>query len=103
MWHVMCHVSRVMCPVSHVTCHMSHGAFELKEKEYDKYLGEIFNSAGLGRSAPETIKARDGKIKAAGYEIKAIMEDYKAEIVGWALCGIKLWPCLPSYQLAPLG
>ena len=49
------------------------GAFELKEKESDKYLGEIFHSAGLGRSALETIKARAGKIKAVSYEIKAII------------------------------
>ena len=74
------------------------GAFQLKEKEPDKYLGEIFHTDGLGRSALETIKARAGKIKAVGYEIKAIMEDYRAEVVGGALCGIELWQmcALPS-------
>ena len=61
------------------------GAFQLKEKELNKYLGEIFHTDGLGRSALETIKARAGKIKAVGYEIKALMEDYRAEVVGGAL------------------
>ena len=74
------------------------GAFQLKEKESDKYLGEIFHTDGLGRSALETIKARAGKIKAVSYEIKAIIEDYRAEVVGGALCGIELWQmcALPS-------
>ena len=74
------------------------GNFQLKEKESDKYLGEIFHSAGLARSALETIKARAGKIKAVSYEIKSIMEDYRAEVVGGALCGIELWQlcALPS-------
>ena len=51
------------------------GAFKLKEKESDKYLGEIFHTDGLGRSALETIKARAGNIKAVSYEIKAIIEE----------------------------
>ena len=80
--------------VEHLVC----GAFKLKEKESDKYLGEIFHTDGLGRSALETIKARAGKIKAVSYEIKAIIEDYRAEVVGGALCGIELWQmcALPS-------
>ena len=74
------------------------GNFQLKEKDKDKYLGEIFHSEGLARSALETIKARSGKIKAVSYEIKAIMEDYRAEVVGGALCGLELWQlcALPS-------
>ena len=80
------------------------GAFQLKEKEFDKYLGEIFHTDGLGRSALETIKARAGKIKAVGYEIKAIMEDYRAEVVGGALCGIELWQmCALPLLLLHLG
>ena len=71
----------------------------LKEKESEKYLGEIFHTGGLGRSALETIKSRAGKIKAVSYEIKAIIEDYRAEVVGGALCGIELWQmCALSLQ-----
>ena len=74
------------------------GSLLLKEKESEKYLGEIFHTGGLGRSALETIKSRAGKIKAVSYEIKAIIEDYRAEVVGGALCGIELWQmcALPS-------
>ena len=70
----------------------------VKEKQSDKYLGEIFHTDGLSRSALETIRARQGKIKAVSYEIRAIIEDYRSEVVGGALCGIELWKlcALPS-------
>ena len=67
------------------------GSFVVQEKQSDKYLGEIFHTDGLSRSALETIKARAGKIKAVSYEIRAIIEDYRSEIVGGALCGLELW------------
>ena len=58
------------------------GSFEVQEKQFDKYLGEIFHSDGLSRSALETIRARTGKIKAVSFEIRAIIEDYRSEVVG---------------------
>lgn len=74
------------------------GTFQVKEKESDKYLGEMFHRDGLSRSVEETIKSRTGKIKAVSWEIKAIVEDYRAEVVGGALCGVELWTmcALPS-------
>ena len=74
------------------------GTFQVKEKESDKYLGEMFHRDGLSRSVEETIKSRAGKIKAVSWEIKAIVEDYRAEVVGGALCGVELWTmcALPS-------
>ena len=52
----------------------------------------------MSRSALETIKARTGKIKAVSYDIRAIIEDSRSEIVGGALCGLELWRmcALPS-------
>ena len=74
------------------------GTFQVKEKESDKYLGEMFHRDGLARSVEETIISRAGKIKAVSWEIKAIVEDYRAEVVGGALCGVELWTmcALPS-------
>ena len=40
----------------------------------------------MSTSALETIKAKAGKNKAVSYEIRAIIEDYRAEIVCGALC-----------------
>jgi hypothetical protein len=57
----------------------------VKEKESDKYLGEMFHWDGLSRSVEETIISRVGKIKAVSWEIKAIVEDYRAEVVGGAM------------------
>ena len=51
------------------------GSFDVQEKQSDKYLGEIFHTDGLSRSALETIKARAGKIEVVSYEIRAIIED----------------------------
>ena len=52
----------------------------------------------MSTSALETIKAKAGKIKAVSYEIRAIIEDYRAEIVCGALCVLDLWRmcALPS-------
>jgi len=47
------------------------GSFEVQEKQFDKYLREIFHSDGLSRSALETIRARTGKIKAVSFKIRA--------------------------------
>ena len=83
---------------------MMCGSFVVKEKECDKYLGEIFHSESLDRSVLETIKARSGKINAVSREIKAIIEDYRADVVGGALCGLELWRlCVLPSLLASCG
>ena len=58
----------------------------------------MFHTDRLSRFALETIKARAGKINAVSYEIRAIIEYYRAEMVGGALCGLELWRmcALPS-------
>ena len=44
------------------------GSFVVQVKQPDEYLGELFKTYGLFRSALETIIARRGKIKAVSYE-----------------------------------
>ena len=41
------------------------GDFEVKEKDKDKYLGDILHQGGLSCSVMATVKDRSGKVKAA--------------------------------------
>ena len=46
------------------------GNFEVKEREGDKYLGQMLHGNGLEESALATVKERAGRIKGATMEIK---------------------------------
>ena len=52
--------------------------FNLKEKDKDKYLGQMIKS-DIATSALETVKDRVGKIKGASIEIKAIIEEFQMQ------------------------
>ena len=53
--------SRMLIKRSPIMC----GDFEVKEKDKDKYLGDILHQGGLSCSVMATVKDRSGKVKAA--------------------------------------
>ena len=74
------------------------GNFEVKEKESDKYLGQVLHGGGLSESALATVKERAGRIKGATFEIKSIIEEFQMQTLG-GMCetrmvGMKsrIWP-----------
>ena len=52
------------------SCPIDFMKFNLKEKEKDKYLGQVIES-NLAASALATVQERSGKIKGAAIEIRA--------------------------------
>ena len=71
--------------------------FKLKEKEKDKYLGQVINS-NISTSALSTVQERVGRIKGAAIEIKSIIEDFKMQALSGCMAAWELWEhaLLPS-------
>ena len=71
--------------------------FKLNIKSSEKYLGQTIQS-NLSVSAFETVKQREGKLKGAAMEVKAIIEDYEMKAIGGLAAAWELWEraLLPS-------
>ena len=67
------------------------GDFMTKEKDVDKWLGDMFHKEGLAASVMATIKSREAKVKGACYEAAAIVEDWRAQVVGGFMSAIDLF------------
>ena len=76
---------------------ISFSKFNLKEKDKNKYLGQIIKS-DLATSALKTVKDRVGKIKGASIEIKAIIEEFKIQVLAGCMATWEFWEhaLLPS-------
>ena len=61
------------------------GGFEIQLKDKFKWLGQILSIGGLAKSAAETVRAREGKIRGACLEISSIVNDWRARVVGGIL------------------
>ena len=74
------------------------GTFETKEKQEEKWLGQWLSARGLAASVDKTVTAREGKIRAAGREIAALVEDWRSRAAGGLETALLLWEacCLPS-------
>ena len=51
------------------------GKVTVKMTECDKWLGDYLHCGGLAASVAETIRKRDGKVRGAGLEISAIVDN----------------------------
>ena len=58
------------------------GDFETKEKQQEKWLGQILSAAGLADCVSQTVAAKEGKIRGACLEIAVIVNDWRADVVG---------------------
>ena len=57
----------------------------------DKYLGDMFHQEGLPASVRATIEEREAKVKGACYEAVAIVEDWRAQVIGGFRSAIHLF------------
>ena len=64
---------------------------EIKRKSNEKYLGEIISSYGVADSVKATIKDRKGRIIASIYELSSIIEDFRMQVAGGLMSGLKIW------------
>ena len=67
------------------------GDFETKKRQNEKYLGDKLSEDGLGKSVEDTIKLRKGRISAAIYEIRGIIQDYRMQSIGGILAAVDLY------------
>ena len=67
------------------------GQFQVKEKDSDKYLGQILHGDGLEESSLATAKERAGKIKGATLEIRSIIEEFQMQNIGGMMAAWELW------------
>ena len=70
---------------------LKYDGLMMKEKECEKYLGDMINGGGLSESIESTITERHGRIFGSILEIKTILEDYRASQAGGVTSGIMLW------------
>ena len=70
-----------------ITC----GEFVTKRKRKEKWLGDIFHKMGLAVSVQETIIERTPRTKAAMFEIKGIIEDFRSQSIGGTVGAFDLW------------
>ena len=57
----------------------------------EKLLGDIFSSDGLADSAKATIDSRKWQVVSSIAEIRAVVEDYRANLLGGISTGLEIW------------
>ena len=57
----------------------------------EKYLGDIIDSRGLAESAHATILKRKGQTIKSIIEVRAVLDDIRANITGGLITGIDIW------------
>ena len=65
--------------------------FEMKSKSEEKWLGDMLCDRGLDKSVEATINNRYGKICSAIFEMKAVIEDLRMQMIGGLKCGLDIW------------
>ena len=63
----------------------------MKEVNNEKYLGDYISTLGSADSALVTVTKRHQKVMTYVYEIKAVIEDCRAEVVGGITAGLEIW------------
>ena len=74
------------------------GNFQMKEKQVEKWLGQIISSRGLEDSVAQTVESREPKIRGAGLEAAALVNDWRSQVAGGMDTAALLWEacCVPS-------
>ena len=67
------------------------GQILLQRKAVVTYLGDELSEGGLAASVEATIKARESKVKGAIYELKALCEDHRMQVVGGVLGALDIY------------
>lgn len=65
--------------------------FHIKNKVQEKWLGDQLNENGLAATNLATVVSRRGKVTAAIFEIKALLEDVRLHSLGGLECGLEIF------------
>lgn len=63
----------------------------MKEVKEEKYLGDYISTEGLAKSTYSTINKRSKKVMNALTEIRAVIEDSRAQVNGGIVSGLEIW------------
>jgi hypothetical protein len=66
----------------------------VKQKQSDRYLGQILQSDGVKASVNATISEREAKIKGAIFEVQSIIEQFEMQAMGGMMAAWELWECV---------
>ena len=72
-------------------CPLTLYGMKMKEKPYEKYLGDFIHSGGVSKSVETTVNERHGKTILAIKEIRAIVEDCRSNSIGGLKVGLDIW------------
>ena len=67
------------------------GQFPVKQRECDRYLGQMLHSGGLEMCAEATVQERVGRLKGATREIKGIIEEFQMQALGGMMAAFEFW------------
>ena len=70
---------------------LTFGDFQVKQRDSDRYLGQVLHGGGLDRCAEATVQDRTGRIKGAATEIKSIIEEFQMQTFGGLMAAWELW------------
>ena len=68
-----------------------YDSFQMQSKSEERWLGDYLSDQGLSKSVEATINNRYGKIQAAIFELKAVLEDLRMQSIGGLKCGLDIW------------
>ena len=68
-----------------------YDSFQMQSKNEEKWLGDYLSDQGISKSVEVTINNRYGKIQAAIFELKAVLEDLRMQSIGGLKCGLDIW------------
>ena len=79
---------------------LTFGDFITKREIKEKYLGDQIHEEGLQKSVEATISERKGRITAAIYEVRSIVEDVRMQSIGGLQGAFDLWELavIPSFH-----
>ena len=63
----------------------------MKEVSNEKYLGDYISTNGLGDSVIVTINNRVKKVTTALMEVRAVVDDCRAQVTGGIVTGLEIW------------
>lgn len=63
----------------------------MKNKQQEKWLGDQIHEGGNSRSVLVTVQERRGRVTAAIFEVKAVIEDLRMQVIGGFVGGLDLW------------
>ena len=63
----------------------------IKEKQNEKWLGDLFSQKGLEQSVEDTVKERSGRVKITIFEINAILEEIRMQKIGGIRGTLDIW------------